>query len=502
MRDVFISYATEDRSTAEAACAALEASGLRCWIAPRDIHPGSVWGEAIVHGISQCTAFVLIFSDAANRSQHVPRELECAVDRNMPIIPFRVDPVMPSKSLSYFIGSAQWLEAQPPPVEQYLDALEAAVRYQLTPVTTRETKAPAQTPSGATGRWRWKLVTIGLVACLLAVGAARVLHWSVPGFGRGEPGTAEPGRAASLAACGSAYGARRWSDALAHCVDVAAAGNLAAQRLVAAIYWRGLGVARNPSRGAAWLQHAAHQGDEEARTRLRKAFGDSAALIPPTRPYLVNEVLELVASGARPQVILSLAHESCVRFSLDSAAAERLLAADASSDLVVGLGSVCHVPTRGEAPPISIAQLDTLVRRRSQAQADSARTPIALPFAGTRAWLALEKAWVSLLAWGASVTPPPAPKARTTHVPHNRAPAAATTPAATTPAATAPPATAPAVTSPATSTAPTPPTGEPAPEQKGTGSLLDAAKQGAQEAAKEEARRKAAEGVKKIFNLR
>ena len=40
MRDVFVSYATEDRSTAEAVCAALEAKGLRCWIAPRDIHPG------------------------------------------------------------------------------------------------------------------------------------------------------------------------------------------------------------------------------------------------------------------------------------------------------------------------------------------------------------------------------------------------------------------------------------------------------------------------------
>src|SRR4029450_7145556 len=103
MRDVFISYATEDRSTAEAVCAALEAKGLRCWIAPRDIHPGSVWGAAIVDGIGDCTAFVLVFSDAANRSQHIPRELECAVDRNMPIIPFRVDPVMPSKSLSYFI---------------------------------------------------------------------------------------------------------------------------------------------------------------------------------------------------------------------------------------------------------------------------------------------------------------------------------------------------------------------------------------------------------------
>jgi hypothetical protein len=275
-------------------------------------------------------------------------------------------------------------------------------------------------------------------------------------------------------------------------VDVAAAGNFAAQRLVAAIYWRGLGVARNPGRGTAWLQRAAHQGDEEARARLRKAFGDSAALIPLTRPYSVNEVLELVASDARPPVILRLATESCVRFSLDSATAERLLAAEATSDLVVGLRSVCHVPTRGEAPPLSIAQLDTLVRRRSQAQADSAQTPIAPPFAGTRAWLALEKAWVSLLAWGGSVNPPPAAKARPTHVPRNRPAPAATSPAETLPA----------VTSPATPTASTPPTGDSAPEQTGTGSILDAAKKGAQEAAEEEARRKAAEGVKKIFNFR
>jgi hypothetical protein len=338
MRDVFISYATEDHATAEAVCAALEAKGLRCWIAPRDIHPGSVWGAAIVDGIGSCTLFVLVFSDAANRSQHIPRELECAVDRNMPIIPFRVDPVMPSKALSYFILSAQWLEAHPPPVEQYLDALVAAVRYQLAPVPTGERKAPAQAPPGAAGRRRWQLVTIGVAACVLVVGAARALHWSVPGFGSGEPGPA-----ASLAACGSAYGAGQWSGALAHCVDVGAAGNFSAQRLVAAIYWRGLGVARNPVRGNAWLQRAAHQGDEESRARLRKAYGDSAALIPLTQPYSVNEVLELVRSGTRPQVILRLVNESCLRFSVDSAA-DRLLTAHATRAVVVGLGSVCHVP--------------------------------------------------------------------------------------------------------------------------------------------------------------
>jgi hypothetical protein len=43
--DVFISYSSLDKAVADAACAALEAYGIRCWIAPRDIVPGKEWGE-------------------------------------------------------------------------------------------------------------------------------------------------------------------------------------------------------------------------------------------------------------------------------------------------------------------------------------------------------------------------------------------------------------------------------------------------------------------------
>ena len=67
-------------------------------------------------------------------------------------------------------------------------------------------------------------------------------------------------------------------------------------------------------------------------------------MIPLTQPYSVNEVLELVRSGTRPQVILRLVNESCLRFSLDSAAADRLLTAHATRAVVAGLRSVCHVP--------------------------------------------------------------------------------------------------------------------------------------------------------------
>src|SRR5712671_587549 len=77
--DAFISYSTHDKAAADATCATLEASGIRCWIAPRDITPGAEWGEAIVDAINHCRVMILIFSANANKSQQIPREVERAV---------------------------------------------------------------------------------------------------------------------------------------------------------------------------------------------------------------------------------------------------------------------------------------------------------------------------------------------------------------------------------------------------------------------------------------
>ena len=49
--DVFISHSHADKPAADAACAALEAKGIRCWIAPRDINPGQDWAASIVEAI-------------------------------------------------------------------------------------------------------------------------------------------------------------------------------------------------------------------------------------------------------------------------------------------------------------------------------------------------------------------------------------------------------------------------------------------------------------------
>jgi hypothetical protein len=61
---------------------------------------------------------ILLFSSKSNTSPHVPKEIERAVSAGVTIIPFRIEDVMPAKSLDYFIGSVHWLDALTPPLEQ------------------------------------------------------------------------------------------------------------------------------------------------------------------------------------------------------------------------------------------------------------------------------------------------------------------------------------------------------------------------------------------------
>jgi tetratricopeptide (TPR) repeat protein len=125
--DVFISYSSKDGATANAVCAALEAAGLHCWIAPRDIPLGKEWAEAIVAAIPACRAMVLIFSASSNRSPQVRREIERAVHHGVAVLPFRVESLFPTGGMEYYLSAIHWLDAFPPPPEAYLEGLVAGV---------------------------------------------------------------------------------------------------------------------------------------------------------------------------------------------------------------------------------------------------------------------------------------------------------------------------------------------------------------------------------------
>jgi len=125
--DVFISYSAHDKTTADAACATLEAHGVRCWIAPRDVLAGPNWAGAIIEAIPQRRALLLVFSADANSSQQVMREVERAVSMGIPIIPFRIEDIVPANAMEYYLGSHHWLDALTPPLQDHLQRLSETV---------------------------------------------------------------------------------------------------------------------------------------------------------------------------------------------------------------------------------------------------------------------------------------------------------------------------------------------------------------------------------------
>ncbi len=117
---VFICHSTKDKQVADAACSALEAQDIPCWIAPRDIFAGEEYGEAIIDALDECQIVLLIFSLAANNSPQVRREIERAVSKGKFIVPFRIEDVMPSRAMEFALGNTHWLDAMSPPLEDYL----------------------------------------------------------------------------------------------------------------------------------------------------------------------------------------------------------------------------------------------------------------------------------------------------------------------------------------------------------------------------------------------
>jgi regulator of sirC expression with transglutaminase-like and TPR domain len=140
--DIFICHAHQDNTVANAVCATLEAHGIRCWIAPRDILPGSDWGEAIIDAIQGAKALVLVFSSNSNESDQVKREVERAVHQGIAVVPFRIEDILPNKTLEYFISTQHWLDALTPPLEDHLHHLAETITVLLAKKEHKEKPGP------------------------------------------------------------------------------------------------------------------------------------------------------------------------------------------------------------------------------------------------------------------------------------------------------------------------------------------------------------------------
>jgi formylglycine-generating enzyme required for sulfatase activity len=173
-RDVFLSYASQDRAVAEQVCAGLEGSGITCWMAPRDIAPGAVYARAIMAAIKGCRAMVVVFSAHANASDHVLNEVSSGLSRRIPIVPFRIDECVPSEDLEYYLAARQWL-----------DASRGALEFHLQQLAEHLTRALAVAPPGASmpapsSPARGRRMLLGLAGA--AVGVLALMTWNrIPG---------------------------------------------------------------------------------------------------------------------------------------------------------------------------------------------------------------------------------------------------------------------------------------------------------------------------------
>jgi len=140
-RDVFVSYASQDAVVANAVVDALERSGVACWIAPRDVTPGTFYADEIVHAIDAAKASVLILSENAAASQHVLREVERAASKRHPVVSLRIDQAALPAGLEYFLNTSQWLDSSGGEVSRSIPRLIAAVRVAI--------RTPAVAPEAA-----------------------------------------------------------------------------------------------------------------------------------------------------------------------------------------------------------------------------------------------------------------------------------------------------------------------------------------------------------------
>lgn len=110
-KEVFVSYATENKDIADSIVGRLEAVGVSCWYAPRDIQPGQGHVKAIMDALNTCVVTVLILSNDSLASRYCQTETIYAFGKNKVIIPFKLTPQDPTGDFAFLLLKAQWIDA-------------------------------------------------------------------------------------------------------------------------------------------------------------------------------------------------------------------------------------------------------------------------------------------------------------------------------------------------------------------------------------------------------
>lgn len=120
MKDVFVSYTSNDTDYAFLIVKYLEQRGINCFIAPRDIDPGRAYAANLMRALEDCKAVVLIASSNINNSEHVLNEVDVIVEKKKPILPVFIEEFDLNDDFRYYLGRKQWILAYPNDFNTYL----------------------------------------------------------------------------------------------------------------------------------------------------------------------------------------------------------------------------------------------------------------------------------------------------------------------------------------------------------------------------------------------
>jgi TolB-like protein len=185
--DIFVSYASQDVSFANAVVAVLESQGFKCWIAPRDITPGLFYADAIVQALNAAQLLIVVLSAHSVASQHVLREVERASSKKRPLLAFRLDATPLPPGLEYFLSASHWLDASGGAIAGTLPQLVEAVRTILT-VPASSAQSPAREAAPLPSIWRRLLI---ITALLLLTGGSLFWLYLRPTVERAESSAAK-----------------------------------------------------------------------------------------------------------------------------------------------------------------------------------------------------------------------------------------------------------------------------------------------------------------------
>lgn len=136
-----------DREVAEKICGHIEATGIPCWMAPRDIPPGERWGDIIADAVEQSKVMVLVYSAQTEKSTWVLDEVNLAMDKKIRIIPFRIDNITPQRgSIKMLWSRSQCIDAFNSPLEASLNKLKKFVKDYLADDARTNIRIPVHQP--------------------------------------------------------------------------------------------------------------------------------------------------------------------------------------------------------------------------------------------------------------------------------------------------------------------------------------------------------------------